>query len=42
MLLPIPGATQPESIRDSAQAVRLRLTQADLAKLDVHDTPLPA
>lgn len=40
-LLPIPGATRPESIRDSAQAVRLRLAPEDLAKLDAHDTPSP-
>ncbi|WGU97405.1 aldo/keto reductase [Paenibacillus dendritiformis] len=38
-LLPIPGATRPQSIRDSAQAVRLRLSSEDLAKLDAHDTP---
>lgn len=41
-LIPIPGATRPESIRDSAQAARLRLAPEDLAKLDAHDTPPPA
>lgn len=41
-LIPIPGATRPESIRDNAQAARLRLTPEDLAKLDAHDTPSPA
>ncbi|WP_374017210.1 aldo/keto reductase [Paenibacillus thiaminolyticus] len=41
-LTPIPGATRPESIRDSAQAARLYLTPEDLAKLDAHDTPSPA
>ncbi|NKI23845.1 aldo/keto reductase [Paenibacillus dendritiformis] len=40
-LLPIPGATRPQSIRDSAQAVRLRLASEDLAKLDAHGTPSP-
>ncbi|NGP61978.1 aldo/keto reductase [Paenibacillus thiaminolyticus] len=41
-LIPIPGATRPESIRDSAQAARFRLAPEDLAKLDAHDTPPPA
>ncbi|RJG16930.1 aldo/keto reductase [Paenibacillus thiaminolyticus] len=40
-LIPIPGATRPESIRDSAQAARLRLSPEDLAKLDAHDIPSP-
>lgn len=33
-VLPIPGASKPESIRDSAAAAQLRLDAADLKKID--------
>ena len=33
-VIPIPGATRPETIRDSAAAARLRLAAAELAELD--------
>ena len=33
IVIPIPGASRPESIIDSAKAVDLVLTEADLAKL---------
>lgn len=33
-VLPIPGASRPESIRDSAAAAELRLEAADLARID--------
>lgn len=36
-VLPIPGASRPESIRDSASAAALRLHGADLAKIDALD-----
>lgn len=42
LLLPIPGATRPQSIRDSAQAVRLRLAPEDLERLDAYTPPPPA
>jgi aryl-alcohol dehydrogenase-like predicted oxidoreductase len=33
-VIPIPGASRPESIRDSAKAAELKLTNAELATLD--------
>jgi aryl-alcohol dehydrogenase-like predicted oxidoreductase len=33
-VVPIPGSSRPETIRDSAQAVELELTAAELARLD--------
>lgn len=33
-VIPIPGASRPESVRDSAGAVELRLTPDELARLD--------
>jgi aryl-alcohol dehydrogenase-like predicted oxidoreductase len=33
-VVPIPGSSRPETIRDSAQAVDLRLTAEELARLD--------
>ena len=33
-VVPIPGSSRPETIRDSAQAVDLHLTAAELARLD--------
>lgn len=33
-VIPIPGASRPESIRDSAQAVEVTLTEEELAALD--------
>jgi aryl-alcohol dehydrogenase-like predicted oxidoreductase len=38
VVIPIPGASRPETIRDSAAAVDLTLTPADLAALDA-DSP---
>jgi aryl-alcohol dehydrogenase-like predicted oxidoreductase len=35
VVIPIPGASRPESIIDSAQAAELTLTQAELALLDL-------
>ncbi|MFY9929090.1 MAG: aldo/keto reductase [Streptosporangiaceae bacterium] len=35
VIIPIPGASRPESIIDSAQAANLTLTQAELALLDL-------
>ena len=32
-VIPIPGASRPESIRDSAQAPELRLTDEELLEL---------
>ena len=32
--MPIPGASRPETIRDSAAAADLRLTDDELASLD--------
>ena len=37
-LIPIPGATRPESIRDSAKAAQLSLASDDLAKLNACST----
>ena len=34
VVIPIPGASRPESIIDSAQAADLTLTLAELARLD--------
>jgi aryl-alcohol dehydrogenase-like predicted oxidoreductase len=34
VVLPIPGASRPESIRDSATAADLELTAEELASLD--------
>ena len=34
MVIPIPGASRPESITDSAQAADLTLAPADLTALD--------
>ncbi|GAB2985846.1 aldo/keto reductase [Amycolatopsis acidiphila] len=34
VVIPIPGSTRPETIRDSAAAVELRLTPEQLARLD--------
>jgi aryl-alcohol dehydrogenase-like predicted oxidoreductase len=34
VVIPIPGASRPASIIDSAQAATLTLTPAELAKLD--------
>jgi aryl-alcohol dehydrogenase-like predicted oxidoreductase len=34
VVIPIPGASRPESITDSAAAASLRLSEADLARLD--------
>ena len=34
VVIPIPGASRPESITDSARAAGLTLTQADLTRLD--------
>ena len=34
VVIPIPGATRPESVIDSAQAAELALTTAELAQLD--------
>ena len=34
VVIPIPGASRPESITDSAQAADLTLTPAELAQLD--------
>jgi aryl-alcohol dehydrogenase-like predicted oxidoreductase len=34
VVIPIPGASRPESITDSAAAATLRLSAADLARLD--------
>ena len=34
VVLPIPGASRPESIRDSAAATHLELSQEQLARLD--------
>ena len=34
VVIPIPGASRPESIRDSVQAADLELTAAELARLD--------
>src|SRR5689334_20796768 len=35
VVIPIPGASRPESIIDSAQAPELALTPGELARLDV-------
>ena len=34
MVLPIPGASRPESIRDSASAAALKLDPADVKRID--------
>src|SRR5665647_1508374 len=34
VVIPIPGASRPESVRDSAKAVDLRLSAEELARLD--------
>ena len=34
VVIPIPGASRPESIRDSALAVDLELSAKELARLD--------
>jgi aryl-alcohol dehydrogenase-like predicted oxidoreductase len=34
VVIPIPGASRPESITDSAGAVELTLSDAELARLD--------
>jgi aryl-alcohol dehydrogenase-like predicted oxidoreductase len=34
VMVPIPGCSRPESIRDCAAAVRLRLSDAERARLD--------
>jgi aryl-alcohol dehydrogenase-like predicted oxidoreductase len=34
VVIPIPGATRPESVIDSARAPELALTAAELAQLD--------
>jgi aryl-alcohol dehydrogenase-like predicted oxidoreductase len=34
VVIPIPGASRPESITDSAQAATLTLTPAELTQLD--------
>ena len=34
VVIPIPGASRPESIRDSVQAAELELTAEELALLD--------
>jgi aryl-alcohol dehydrogenase-like predicted oxidoreductase len=34
IVIPIPGSSRPETIRDSAQAVDLELTEAEFAQLD--------
>ncbi|MEP7026571.1 MAG: aldo/keto reductase, partial [Actinomycetota bacterium] len=34
VVIPIPGASRPESINDSVQAVDLKLTSAELERLD--------
>ena len=36
VVLPIPGASRPESVRDSAAATHLTLTDAQLARLNGH------
>jgi diketogulonate reductase-like aldo/keto reductase len=33
-VIPIPGASRPESVIDSAQAVHLRLTDAEIAQIE--------
>jgi aryl-alcohol dehydrogenase-like predicted oxidoreductase len=33
-VIPIPGASRPESVTDSAQAVLLRLTEAEIARIE--------
>jgi aryl-alcohol dehydrogenase-like predicted oxidoreductase len=33
-VIPIPGSSRPETIRDSAGAVELTLSAAELARLD--------
>jgi aryl-alcohol dehydrogenase-like predicted oxidoreductase len=34
VVIPIPGASRPESITDSAQATELELSSEELARLD--------
>jgi aryl-alcohol dehydrogenase-like predicted oxidoreductase len=34
-VVPIPGASRPETIRDSAEASELKLTADDLAELGI-------
>ncbi|AJT68876.1 hypothetical protein T261_7278 [Streptomyces lydicus] len=33
-MIPVPGASRPASIQDSAQAAELKLTAAELTQLD--------
>ena len=37
MVIPIPGASRPESIRDSVRAVELELTPSEVAALSVDE-----
>ena len=36
VVIPIPGASRPESIIDSARAADLELTESELARLDAN------
>jgi aryl-alcohol dehydrogenase-like predicted oxidoreductase len=34
VVIPIPGSSRPETIRDSAKAVHVQLSEAELAELN--------